>query len=128
MNNNSGSKQTNVAWKLKVWRKIFAPLDLLTSSLEKQRLRKSIQSPFFSGHGRDSFRYYIKGRSVDIWAEILTNQKYQRMVARDPVLKWNDNKQVLTQEEKQEVLQKFYDYLDHRGKKWIYADETKKFA
>jgi hypothetical protein len=123
MNNNSG-----IAWKLKIWRKLFAPLDLLTTSLEKQRLRKSFQSPFFSGHGRDSFRYYVKGRSVDIWAEILLSKKYQRMVSRDPILKWNDSKEVLTEEEKREVLQKFYDYLEHRGKKWIYSDEMERLS
>ena len=113
--------------RLKIWRKLLSPLDQLESFCKKRRLRKSFQFPFFLG-SRDSFTFYENGRSVTIWAELLANREYQRMVARDPILKWDDNGKILTQEEKQKVLQKFYEYLYQRNVKWIFSDEIESLS
>jgi len=45
------------------------------------------------------------------------------MIALDPILKWDDTGKILTQEEKQKVLQKFFDYFDQRKITWIFSDE-----
>ena len=113
--------------RLRIWRKLLSPFDWLESSCEKRRLHESFQSPFFYG-GRDSFTYYENGRSVTLWAELLAGRDYQRMVARDPILKWNDTGKTLTQEEKRKVLQKFFDYFDQRKIKWVFSDEIENLS
>jgi len=50
------------------------------------------------------------------------------MVARDPILKWNDTGKTLTQEEKRKVLQKFFDYFDQRKIKWVFSDEIENLS
>jgi hypothetical protein len=114
--------------RLIIWRKLLFPFEKLRSSREKGRLEKSWNGAFLGWHLRDSLRYYENGRSVTIWAELLARGKYQRMVARDPILKWDGNGKVLTQEEKQKVLRKFYGYFDQHKIRWVFSDEIEELS
>jgi hypothetical protein len=111
-----------------IWRKLLSPFDWLEKSREKRRFERSFSGAFFGWRFRDSLCYYENGRRVTLWAELLATGKHQRMIARDPVLKWDDNGQILTSEEKQKILGKFYDYLSRNRISWVYSDELEKLS
>jgi hypothetical protein len=111
---------------LTIWRKLLSPFDWLEKTREKKRIEKSFGGAFFGWRFRDDLCYYENGRRVTLWAELLATKKYQRMIARDPILKWDDNGQILTPEEKQKVLGNFHDYLAQNRITWIYSDDMEK--
>jgi hypothetical protein len=101
-----------------VWRRvldaIFGPLE---RSLESRRVRQSYIAPVICGAGRDTMRYYSRGRSVDVGAELLTGSVQRRIYHAHP-LSWRDTGETLTAEETQRVIDAVCRHFDSRRVKW----------
>jgi hypothetical protein len=93
-------------------------LDAIFSYFERRRLRRSFEAPFFSGAGRDLYRYYENGRSIDIYAELMLGPNEVRIHRQN--LKWNDDDHALSATRQSEVLSKFCNYLDQQKVRWEY--------
>jgi hypothetical protein len=91
-------------------------LDSVFTYFERRRLRRSLSSSFYAGVGRDLYRYYQDGRSVNIYAELMLKPNGVQIYRQ--VLKWNDNGDVLSAAKQNEVLSGFCDYLDQKKVRW----------
>ena len=101
-----------------VWRgaldAMFSPLERF---LEKRRLRRSYAAPVVCGAGRDRVRYYARGRSVDVAAELLVGD-VQRRIYRAQPLRWHETGERLTDSEAQQVIDAVCRHFDSRHVKW----------
>ena len=88
----------------------------LVGRREAQRLRRSNSGAFFAGVGRDEYRYYERGRSVSIYAELLTSGVNVRIHRQ--VLRWGDNGDPLADEKQSEVMALFVRYLASKSITW----------
>jgi len=95
-------------------------LEIISSYVEKRRLRRSFETPFIAGTGRDSYQYYENGRSVEIYVEMMSGPIMGRIHRQN--LKWSDNGDILPVTKKAEVLSKLCEYLDQRKIKWEIYD------
>jgi hypothetical protein len=95
--------------------------------LRKKKAAQKFSIFIFFG-GKDSFKYCENGGSVSVRAELLTSRDYQRVVASDPILKWNYTGKILSQEEKQKVLQTFVDYFDQCKIKRVFSEEIENLS
>jgi hypothetical protein len=100
-------------------------LNKISSFFEKRRLQKSFAKLFVRAYGRDTFRYYENGRSVNVNAELMTGSTgIDRVIYHQCPLKWNDTGQALTTEEREKVFQKVVAYFDEAGIKWKFSDAS----
>ena len=91
-------------------------LDALFSYKERRRLRRSFETSFIAGTGRDSYNYYENGRSVEIYAEMMRGDIARRIHRQN--LKWSDNGEILTATKQAEVMAKLCEYFDQNKIKW----------
>ena len=94
-------------------------LHKISSFFERRRLQRSFANPFVRPYGRDSFRYYEKGRSVTVAGELMSGRAdVERVIYGQCPIKWNETGQTLIGEEREKVLQKVGEHLDQSGIKW----------
>jgi carbon monoxide dehydrogenase subunit G len=108
-----------------VWRRVldafFGPLE---RSVEARRVRRSYSTPFVTGSGRDSMRFYSGGRSVDVSAELLMGD-VQRRIHASYLLVWRETGEKLTEAQATHVIDSVCQHFDQRKVKWeIFPAET----
>lgn len=112
--------QIDRSYRDKVSRKIHVLLNRIVKGLvgrrETQRLRRSNNGAFFAGIGRDEYRYYERGRSISIYAEMLTGPVNVRIHRQ--ILKWGDNGSPLGDDKQNEVMALFVRYLASKSITW----------
>lgn len=91
-------------------------LNLLFSYLERRRLRRSLDAPFFVASGRDAYVYYENGRSTEIYAEMMAGTVVRRIHRQN--LKWCESGESLPAAKQAEVLSQFCSFLDKEHIKW----------
>jgi hypothetical protein len=91
-------------------------INWLNAYREKRRLRRSLAAPFIAGVGRDSFRYYEAGRSLEINAELMLGDIERRIYRKD--LKWNDSGELLSATKQAEIMSKLCEYFDRHRIRW----------
>ena len=96
-------------------------LSKIDSFFEKRRLAKSFAGPFVRAYGRDTFRYYQDGRSVDLNAELMTGSTgIDRVIYKENPLKWNDTTEALTVEERERAYQELIGHFNRNKVRWKY--------
>ncbi|HVU16112.1 MAG TPA: hypothetical protein VHD32_04270 [Candidatus Didemnitutus sp.] len=95
-------------------------LSRLLAYRERRRLLRSHGAPFIAGSGRDSFRFYQDGRSVEIHAELILGKVERRIFPQ--ALKWSDNQEELMPAKHDEVIQNLCEYFDRKGVTWEVFD------
>jgi hypothetical protein len=108
---------------LKIWRMTVQPmLNAIDSFMEEKRLRKSFAHPVLGG-GRDSFRYYEKGRWTTVAAEMMPGStEIDKVIYRDWPMKWSDTGESLTEAERGKVFQVVSEYFDRKKIRWKFSD------
>ena len=62
-----------MSFRLKMWQATIGRfIGWVDTAMDQKLLRESIVKPFVRAYGRDTFRYYESGRSVDLDAEMMT--------------------------------------------------------
>jgi len=98
-------------------------LSKIDSFFEKRRLRKSFTKPFVRAYGRDTFRYYEHGRSVNLNAELMTGSTgVDRVIYRQCPLNWNDTSEALTSEESERAYQILVEHFNRKKVRWKYYE------
>ena len=92
-------------------------LDILLSYREKRRRQRSLLSPLVARNDRDSFKYYDKGRTVTVAAEMLLGE-YDVVLYRQSKLQWDDNGEQLTDMECQTVYNAVCSHFERKGIRW----------
>lgn len=99
-------------------------LNAIESFAEAKRLRKSFTYPVIGG-GRDSFRYYEKGRWTTVVAEMMPGStEIDKVIYRRCPMKWNDTGESLTEAEREKVFQTVGAYFDEKKMRWKFSDAT----
>jgi hypothetical protein len=94
-------------------RLLMPSLEALFRGRERKRLARSHERPFFAG-GRDSFTYYERGRTVDVHAEFVGNE---RRIYHQSAMRWSDGVD-LSGEERKRVVSELCTYLTARRTPW----------
>ena len=97
-------------------------LRAIDSFAENKRLRKSFAHPVIGG-GRDSFRYYEKGRWTTVSAEMMPGStEIDKVIYRRCPMIWSDTGESLTAAERDDVFQAVGDYFDKKKIRWKFSD------